>query len=107
MSLDLVMDVEDGINAQSDLMSVYPNPSSGDVTIAYTLEEMGEIKLEVLNQLGQHVRTLGHDWTNSGAHTVSWDGSNSYQQPVANGLYIVRLITGNGQSLMQKVLINR
>ena len=107
MSLDLAIGVEDGINAQSDIMEVYPNPSTGQVTVAYTLESMGEIKLEVLNQLGQHVVTLGQDWTNSGTHSVIWDGNNSYQQPVANGLYIVRLITNNGQSLMKKVLVNR
>ncbi|MEM6273056.1 MAG: Omp28-related outer membrane protein [Bacteroidota bacterium] len=107
MSLDLVMDLEEGLNANSEVMTISPNPATDRVSIAYTVEQMGTITLEVRNQLGQLVRTLGHDMKNAGAHTYVWDGNDAIGQPVANGLYMVRMITESGQSLTKKVLIAR
>lgn len=95
----------DQINAQSDFIEVSPNPVNDISKVAFTLQAAGHIRMEVLNTMGQHVATLGDGHLNAGAHTLSWDGTNDAHQPVANGAYLIRLVTEHGQSSTTKVLL--
>lgn len=106
MDLGTAVGIEDGINANSNLLDLYPNPASDRVSINYTVQEMGMVTLEVRNQLGQLVRTLGHDMKNAGAHSFVWDGRGNDGLQVADGLYMVRMLTENGQSLTKRIIIN-
>ncbi|HQU71145.1 MAG: T9SS type A sorting domain-containing protein [Calditrichaeota bacterium] len=75
----------------------YPNPFNPTTRIAFSIPEAADIQLEVLNLLGQRVRTLVDQHQNPGSFEATWDGRNEAGMPVASGVYLYRL-TANGQS---------
>ncbi|GAB5537289.1 MAG: hypothetical protein Rubg2KO_35380 [Rubricoccaceae bacterium] len=72
----------------------WPNPSSGLVTVPYTLSEAGETRLEVLDVLGRSVRVLHEGPQDAGDHALPWDGLDATGRPVAAGTYLLRLEAG-------------
>lgn len=97
----------DEINAESDLMQVAPNPVSSTSKVLFTLREGGNIRMEVMNPMGQRIAVLGEGFMNEGAHTLYWSGTNDQNQPVANGAYFIRLVTENGQSNSTRIVLQR
>lgn len=49
------------------------------------------VQLNVYNARGQHVRTLVNSVLNSGQHEILWDGLNDNREPLANGIYTLKL----------------
>ena len=77
-------------------LSVYPNPSSGAVSIAYT--GMHDAKLEILDVLGRTVQTL-----HSSGSAMNWNGHLASGELAAKGAYIARVtgINDRGQLVTQ------
>ena len=92
---------------QAPVMHLSPNPSSGVTKVAFEIHEAGMIRMEVLNTLGQHVADLGSGYMNEGMHTLAWNGADAAGRPVRNGVYLIRLITENGQSATQRLMLAR
>jgi len=67
----------------------YPNPFNPSTEISYSLKQAGEVRIEVLNILGQRVATLFEGYLEAGDHSVSWDASAQ-----ASGVYLYRLTAG-------------
>ncbi|MCB9235789.1 MAG: Omp28-related outer membrane protein [Bacteroidia bacterium] len=101
-SMDLITatGIEEGIGSQAKFISVYPNPVNNTTKVAFSLEKDQNIKVEVLNALGQHINTLAEGYMNSGAHTIIWDAQ------VPNGVYLVKITAGD-QSMTKKVLVSK
>lgn len=71
-------------------LTAAPNPSSSSASIRYELAAPAAVTVSVLNVLGATVRTIaGSTLQAAGAHEVSLP-----VQDLANGLYVVRLSTG-------------
>ena len=83
------------------MLSPYPNPGRGLVTVAYSLKTPGIIKTEVFNLKGQLVETLEAAAVDSGSHSITWNSAR-YQ----SGVYLIRVSTGT-ESITKKVLISR
>ena len=103
MPLQMAVGIDNGVTPAANLMHIWPNPSSNMVNISFTVEDMGLVTLEVFNASGQRVSRIAEGVTNSGAHTVTWDGRNAQGQRVAEGIYFVRMFTEQGESRSQKV----
>lgn len=96
----LVVGVEEYAEAQSEavrpdrsgLRAVYPNPSSGRVSVDYHLDSPQRIQIRVYDVLGRRVQTLVDRRRPAGHHTVRWDAE-SGDTPVSSGAYIVRMTT--------------
>lgn len=86
-------------------LTVSPNPISGRSSIGFNLPETGAIQLEVFGMNGQKIRVLADDVTNSGMHTVYWDGTDASGAPLANGLYLLRLRTESGAATTHRVMV--
>ena len=71
----------------------YPNPFNPETIIRYQLDRTAEVKLEIYNIVGEKVTTLVDKKLSSGAHFVTWHGSDALGRPVASGVYIYRLQT--------------
>ena len=70
-------------------VTVYPNPTSENANVAITLTKSEEVKLELINALGQTV------YFNSSKMSV---GQNRVKLPVANlsgGMYFLNLTNGD------------
>jgi PKD repeat protein len=68
------------VNPQGDVssslgLSVYPNPSSGLVSISFHTPTAGKVEINVHDATGKHVTTISNTDMEDGEHTVSWDPS--------------------------------
>lgn len=80
---------------QFEIISNYPNPFNPATHIRYTLPASGHIRIYIVDLLGRRVRTLYEGYQQNELHTILWDGMNDSFQPVASGVYIVRIEAKN------------
>jgi glucose/arabinose dehydrogenase len=71
-----------------------PNPFNSDTVIRFALPTHGEVELHVYNLTGQRVATLVEGAREAGTYAVRWDGRNASGQPLASGVYLYRLRSG-------------
>lgn len=88
---------------ESYALNNYPNPFNSRTTIEFALPQSGEVKLEVINILGQPIRTLVHQHMEAGDHKMAWDGKNENGIEVVSGTYLIRLQSQHEQ-LVRKIL---
>jgi len=65
--------------------------------------ESGDVRVDVINVLGQSVRTLQDKNIDAGAYKIAWDGKDETGEPVVTGMYIIRMKTAQRQ-LTRKIL---
>jgi len=92
----------------------YPNPFSANgtfgnptTTIPIAVPAAAEIKLKLYNLLGAEVKTLYDGTIEAGRYWFNWDGRNELGNQVATGVYLYRLTTRNGVSLLGKMILIR
>lgn len=85
--------------AQSSLKANYPNPFNPSTQIRFAVGGAGStpvpVRLEVIDLLGQRVRTLVATPLSPGEHRAEWDGRDQQGRPVAAGVYCCRLQVGD------------
>ncbi|MCK4632159.1 MAG: S8 family serine peptidase [candidate division Zixibacteria bacterium] len=82
----------------------YPNPFNPHTTISFALEARQDVTLEIINILGQRVRTLVSGVLPPGAHAVKWNGADDAGHTAASGVYFYRLSTQH-QSTTRKMTL--
>lgn len=80
-----------------DAVSVYPNPTRGEVTIGYTLGNNEPLNIEVTNAVGAVVARLNN--VKGGFGTQKLDLTS-----VGSGTYFIRL-TNNGESITRQIVV--
>jgi hypothetical protein len=85
------------------LSGAQPNPSRSTAAIGFSLERAGDARLAVYDVGGRLVRRLVDGARAAGSHSVAWDGRDETGNPVASGIYLVRL-EGNGRSQVRKIV---
>ncbi|MBD3169893.1 MAG: T9SS type A sorting domain-containing protein, partial [candidate division Zixibacteria bacterium] len=68
--------------------------------IEYTIEEKGEVRLEIYNLLGQRVAVLVDDEALPGEHSVRWNADK-----FSSGIYFSVLKTGGVKHSRRMVLL--
>ena len=81
------------------MLSVYPNPTSGDLNAELSVAKGGLFQVKVFDGLGREVRSLHNGFLPSATHVFTLEDQN-----LAPGLYIIR-VTGEGLSLSRRVAI--
>ena len=74
-------------------MNIYPNPFKEYTTIAYTLNKVASVKVEVSDVLGRSVATLVNTAQSAGDYTIKFNAT-EYNGTNA-GIYIVRMTIGD------------
>ena len=82
----------------------YPNPFNPKTTIQFSLLNSGIISLNVFNIKGEMVKTLKSGFSESGLHSIIWNGLNQVGELVPSGLYVVQLISKD-RALNRKMLL--
>ena len=94
----------------------YPNPFSPPergfagnptTTIPVAVPAATEIKLKLYNLLGAEVKTIYEGTIEAGRYWFNWDGRNELGNQVATGVYLYRLTTSKGISLLGKMILMR
>lgn len=83
LSLNFEKDAQDNF--------VYPNPFAEQVTIKYNLKRNTNVKIQVFNLSGKHIRTLYAGYQTTGNHEFSWNGKDEYGNSLTAGNYIIRV----------------
>lgn len=73
------------------LQQNYPNPFNPTTTIEFTIDASQQVRLEVFNILGQHIKTLADEYLNGGTHIYEWDATDQSGRRVSTGIYLYRL----------------
>jgi hypothetical protein len=80
-----------------DAVSVYPNPTSGIVTVGYNLSNTQPLDVTVVNAMGSVVAKLDNIQGGFGASQI--DLTN-----VSEGIFFVNL-TNNGQTVTKRIVV--
>jgi hypothetical protein len=80
-----------------------PNPFGRGLVAEYALPRASPVTLEVVDVRGRRVRILVDDREEPGRHRISWDGTDHYGRPVADGVYFLRLHAA-GRTLTTKAV---
>jgi len=82
----------------------YPNPFNPVTTIRFGLPEPRNVRVTVVNLLGQEVTELVNGWRDIGRHEVVWQGVDGSGKAVASGMYFTVMSDGN-KIIVQKMLL--
>lgn len=87
-----VADLKSGItNENMEIQLVaYPNPFSGNTTIAFSLEKAEEVSISVYDVNGKLIEILHEGMMEEGNHKINWNASE-----IQKGIYMVRF-SSNG-----------
>jgi uncharacterized delta-60 repeat protein len=72
----------------------YPNPFNPTTTIGFRIPEKGNIRMSVLNILGEEIRVLLNEEKETGYHSINFDAS-SANGGLPSGVYFYRIQSGN------------
>ena len=95
----------EGVPVEFALHENYPNPFNPTTTLRFDLPEVSDITLTIYNMLGQKVRTFNYQNTSAGYHSVTWDATNDYGDPVGAGVYLYQLQTKDFVKTRKMVLL--
>ena len=84
----------------------YPNPSSSDFRVSYTLGESAVVQLDITDVLGRRVVTVQAGEQAPGSYNATWDGRSASGTPAGSGIYFCRLRAG-GRQLHRKLVLAR
>jgi hypothetical protein len=87
-----------------ELLPNTPNPFNPETAFRFALPQATQVKLEVYDLAGRHVRTLVDELVQAGWQTARWDGRADGGARVASGVYFCRLAVGSCE-LSRKVVV--
>jgi len=93
----IVQDWITGISGSSDIqegiISVSPNPVDQFTNIAYGLPKSGDLKIDVVDALGNVVTTIYNGYQSAGTYNIEWNGSVQSGMKLASGAYTIRMVS--------------
>ena len=90
---------------QFNVFHNYPNPFNPLTNIRYQIPGNGSVLIRIYNLQGQLVKELVNREQRAGTHTVSWDGTNRYNESVASGVYFATVRFGTAMQTIKLQLI--
>lgn len=97
----LVLAVEESGTAAASEMKSYPNPFADEITIAYSIEASTDVRLTVLNALGQEIEILESGEKATGTYSYKFNSSS-----LPSGVYYCKLQAGR-HATVQKIVLAR
>jgi hypothetical protein len=93
-------------NENGAAVSVFPNPTSSNMSMAVTLPEAGNVVVRVYDAFGKLVQTIFDGPATAGTLSASWNGTDVTGASVAAGTYVVR-VDGAGVNTSNMVTVVR
>lgn len=69
------------------------------------LPESGNIRLDLFDVRGRHVKILEDGFYPAGMHQINWDGTDKSGHAVTSGIYIARLTSPSGIKTIRFALL--
>jgi hypothetical protein len=83
--------------------SNYPNPFNGTTSFQINIAETQQMEVEIVNSIGQTVRTILEGNVEAGGTPLTWDGRMETGERAPSGLYFVNAI-GQSTTTSEKIL---
>jgi hypothetical protein len=86
------------------------DPTAGDITyVHYHMLRPGRVTVQVFTLDGTLVRNLRRNYnhTRSGEFSVGWDGRNERGNPVARGMYFIRVVAPDIDEIRRVMVVRR
>jgi flagellar hook assembly protein FlgD len=99
-----VSGVDDASQITALSLTTTPNPSTGQVMIRYTLPKATAVTIEVFNTAGTLLMRMDEGARPAGQHAVAWGGRNEDGNKLPSGIYLARIVTGEGTTTGRVVL---
>lgn len=82
-----------------------PNPFSRETLFTFRLNTEGNVDLAIYDLAGNHISELLNGELPAGYYEAVWDGRNTAGTQMQNGVYIYKLIAGDGNEISGKVVL--
>ena len=102
---DYLSTESEGVPVEFALHENYPNPFNPTTTLRFELPEVSNLTLTIFNMLGQKVKTFNMQSTPAGYHTLKWNATNDFGDPVGAGVYLYQLQTKDFVKTRKMVLL--
>jgi len=91
---EILTNIESNLKPSFNSFNIYPNPSTENTTIAYSLEETKHTEIKIYNLAGKLLITLLDKKQAPGNYQIKWNGTDKNGKEVNSGLYLIRLQAG-------------
>jgi len=88
-----------------DPVTNYPNPFNAGTTIRYSVTQGHRVSVVVYDLLGRTVSTLVDRYQTEGDYSIPWDGHDAQGRAVPAGIYLIRVRTGDVNTVGKMVLL--
>lgn len=86
---------------KEDAVTIYPNPSSKDITVSYENEFAGNVQIYLTDVTGKAVRNLSNGAKGSGSYADTFDIS-----AMPSGVYLLVIEKGSAKSVHQLIIVD-
>jgi hypothetical protein len=83
-----------------NLRQNYPNPFNPLTTIEFSIQEAAQVKLDIVNIMGQRVATVVNEQMSPGSYNVTFDAKN-----LPSGIYFYRMSAGDFTAIKKMTLM--
>jgi parallel beta-helix repeat protein len=94
-----------GSYSHLQVKSASPNPFTSQIVLRYIVPKAGHTRVTVHDARGRQIRTLLDQPESAGAHSLVWDGKDSFADDSAPGIYYVRFESGDDLVSTKAVLM--
>jgi len=94
----------EGLDRVKSDVSLYPNPFSKYTRIEFKSSGNENFEVQIFNQSGIQIQTLLYANCLPGINALKWDGLDSDNKPVPNGIYHGKIVMGK-QSIVKKMIV--
>ena len=89
------------------LENAYPNPFNDFTTIAYSVAEERNVRIEIYNTAGQKIKILTDEVQPAGKYSIIWDRTNQVGERIASGTYYYRMTTNKFTEVKPLIYMGR
>jgi flagellar hook assembly protein FlgD len=82
----------------------HPNPFNNETVIKFSIPKGARVEVDIFNIHGKPIRHLSNDYYGAGIHSVRWDGRDDDGLPVASGIYLSQIKSGDRRDVRSMIL---
>jgi flagellar hook assembly protein FlgD len=82
----------------------HPNPFNNETIIKFSVPKGARVEVAVFNIHGKHIRHLSNDYYQAGIHALRWNGRDDDGLPVASGMYLCQIKSGQQRDVRSMIL---
>lgn len=91
--------------SQIKLNNNFPNPFNPYTTFSFEIRKASNLTLTIYNMIGKKIKTFNMQSMPAGHHSVKWNATNSYGDPVSAGVYLYQLKTSEFVETRKMILL--